>query len=184
MHGRFVILGAAVIAASGCAGMKVNQDFAPGTDFSPYRTVSWMPAQGLAGGNTLIDQRIRAAVESGLQAKGLQLVSSGPSDLVVAFQLILRDQTDYQTVNSGYGPGWGYGMYGARGVGGMGVSTTTPVTYTMGTLILDFFDARSKELVWRGSAEGKINETRTPQERQERANEAVTKILEQFPPKG
>jgi hypothetical protein len=63
-------------------------------------------------------------------------------------------------------------------------SRTTATTYTMGTLVLDFFDNGSKELVWRGLAEGKIHEANTPQERQERANLAIEKIMDQFPPTG
>jgi hypothetical protein len=63
-------------------------------------------------------------------------------------------------------------------------SRTTEITYTMGTLVLDFFDTASKELVWRGTAEGKIHEGNSPQERSERAFTAVQKIMEQFPPNG
>jgi hypothetical protein len=66
----------------------------------------------------------------------------------------------------------------------MGTSQTYSREYTMGTLIIDFFDVGSRELVWRGSAEGKINEYNDPQEKQERANLAVQKILDQFPPGG
>ena len=72
------------------------------------------------------------------------------------------------------------GRYGPA----MGTSRTYSVEYTMGTLIIDFFDVGSKELVWRGSAEGKIHESNDPQVRQERANQAVLMILEQFPPRG
>lgn len=48
--------------------------------------------------------------------------------------------------------------------------------------IIDFFDTGSKELVWRGSAEGKLHETADPAKRQERVNQGVQKILAQFPP--
>ena len=184
MSNRLLVLGAAVIVASACSGMTVNQDFMPGTDFSGFRAVGWMPGDFQTGADALTDQKIRVALESGFQAKGFRLVSSAQADLVVAYQLILNDQTDYQTVNTGYGGGWGYGMYGARYGVGMSSSTTRAITYTMGTLVVDLFDAKSKELVWRGTAEGKINESATPQQRQERANEAVARILEQFPPKG
>jgi hypothetical protein len=66
----------------------------------------------------------------------------------------------------------------------MGTSQTYAREYTMGTFVLDFFDVASKELVWRGSAEGKLREYNTPEQKQDRANEVVQKILEQFPPGG
>ena len=44
--------------------------------------------------------------------------------------------------------GWGYYGYGSVGP----VSTTTRVTeYEKGTLVVDIWDAKTKELVWRGA---------------------------------
>lgn len=182
---------AVAFLASACSGIATNQDFVPGTNFSGLRTYDWMPDQESSrdprGNNDLVDQRIRSAVESGLQAKGFRKATSGDPDFMVAFHLILQDQTDYQTVNNYYGSGWGVGgMYPRR----PGLTTgpvystgqTTAIEYTQGTLVLDFFDNGSKELVWRGIAEGKVHEANSPQERQERADLAVEMILKQFPP--
>ena len=65
--------------------------------------------------------------------------------------------------------------------GGVGTSRTTATEYTVGTLIIDFYDARQRELVWRGSGEGKVNQARDPEESQERINQVVTLILQDFP---
>jgi hypothetical protein len=59
---------------------------------------------------------------------------------------------------------------------------TTAREYTVGTLVIDLFDARQRELVWRAVGEGKVNEQqRTPEESQERINQVVAQILEDFP---
>ena len=175
----------AVFMTSACSGISVNQDFNPAADFAALSTWDWMPVPNQTSDNPLVDQRVRAAVEAGLQAKGLRKVDSGEPTFRVGYQIILEDKVNYQTVNSYYGTGWGYrGIYGVRGGPVMGTSQTYATEYTMGSLVIDFFDVSSKELVWRGSAEGKINETADPVQRQERAQEAVTKILEQFPPNG
>ena len=63
----------------------------------------------------------------------------------------------------------------------MGTSRTTAREYTVGTLIIDFYDTGLRELVWRGAGEGKVNQARNPEESQERINEVVTLILEDFP---
>ena len=119
-----------------------------------------------------------------MRAKGFRYDSSGEPNFRVGYHLILDERVDYQTVNTYWGGGWGYGrVYRPYGPG-YGTSQTYATEYTQGTLIIDFFDTGSKELVWRGTAEGKIHETDDPQEKQDRANRAVQMILDQFPPGG
>lgn len=174
-----------------CSGISVNQDFSPGTDFSRLQTWDFMPSTDRAGGdpradNDIVEQRIRSAIETQMAGKGFRQVTSGDVDFRVGYYLILDDRVDYHTVNTYYGGGrgWRYGgMYGAYGPG-YGSSQTTAVEYTQGTLIVDFFDVQSRELVWRGTAEGKTHETTDPIEKQERANLAIQKILAQFPGRG
>ena len=175
------------LVQTACAGISVNQDFSEGADFSALTTWNWMPAGDREGGDPrtdspLVDQRIRSAIEGQMQAKGYRKVDSGEPSFRVGYHLILEDQVDYETVNAYWGRGWGYrGVYGRYGPA-MATSRTYSVEYTQGTLIIDFFDVGSKELVWRGSAEGKINESNDPLEKQQRADQAVLAILEQFPP--
>ena len=184
-----VLLLALAPLLSACAGISVNQDFSPGRDFSALSSWDWMPAEDRQGGdpradNPLVDERIRSAIEGQMRTKGFRKVASGEPSFRVGYHLILEDQVDYETVNAYWGRGWGYrGVYGRYGPA-MAASQTYTVEYTQGTLIIDFFDVESKELVWRGSAEGKINESNDPQEKQQRANQAVLAILEQFPPGG
>ena len=55
---------------------------------------------------------------------------------------------DHQTLNTyydGFGGGWRWG-------GGFGDATTTVDHYKVGTLVVDLFDAQTKQLVWRGSS--------------------------------
>lgn len=178
----------AAILVSACSGISVNQDFNPATEFSGLRTWDWManptrPSGDSRADNAIIDQRIRSAIETGLQGKGLTKAPSGEPSFRVGYQIVLDDRVDYQTVNDYYGAGWGYrGVYGRYYGPTMATSQTTARAYTMGTLIIDFFETGSKELVWRGSAEGKLHETADPAKRQERVNQAVQKILAQFPP--
>jgi len=177
-------LGAAALAlvVCACSGIQVNTDYNPEVDFSRYQTFAWAERAGSGDDalidNELVDRRFRRAVESELASRGLERMRSGQPDLVVGYQLVLDNRVSYQTVNTYYGSGWGY-----RGVyrGGMATSQTTAREYTVGTLIIDFYDARERELVWRGSGEGKVNQARNPEESQERINQVVTRILRDFP---
>ena len=173
-----LLLGLALTAA--CSGISVNSDYMPGTNFTPYRTYGWMPnAPAPTPEDRLIDTRIRSAVEAGLAEKGFTPSTSGEPDIYVAYQLITDDRTDVRTVNNYYGTGWRYGPYWG---GGVATTRTETSNYTVGTLVLDFFDAESRELVWRGTAEGRLNERADPEQRQERANDAVRRILDRYPP--
>lgn len=176
------VAGVALAASfAACSGLSTNFDFDPQANFSGYQSWGWMemhPSSQLSG---LQHSRIQSAIESALTAKGMQLVSGQPN-FWVGYQVIMDEQVSYNTVNSYYGSGWGYhGWYGP-GYGGMGTSTTYETRVQVGTLIVDVFDAGTKELVWRGTGESKIQEIRDPQERQARLDEAVSKIMENFPP--
>jgi len=189
MKVRIAAILSAALLGSACSGISVNQDFNPATDFSGLRTWDWMAAGNRPSGdpradNAIVDQRIRSAIEAGMQEKGFTKAQSGEPNFRVGYQVILDDRVDYQTVNDYYGPGWGYrGVYGGYYGPTMATSQTTARAYTMGTLVIDFFDVGSHELVWRGSAEGKLHESTDPVKKQDRINEAVEKTLAQFPPK-
>jgi hypothetical protein len=49
-------------------------------------------------------------------------------------------------------------------------------------LIVDFIDNEKKTLVYRAIAYALISLEPTPEEREKKINEAVTRILENFPP--
>ena len=180
---RAQILGAAALTlvVCACGGIQVNTDYNPATDFTRYRTFAW--AEGSGGGddhrvnNDLVDQRFRRAIESELVSRGMEKTTSGQPDVFVGYQMALDDRVDYQTINTYYGSGWGY-----RGVyGGVGATQTTARQYTVGTLVIDVYDALLRELVWRGAGEGKVSQARNPEESQEQINQAVTRILVEFP---
>ncbi len=172
---------ALTLGLGACVGIQVNTDYDLEADFTRYRTFAW--AEGSGGGddhrvnNDLMDQRFRRAVESELVSRGMEKATSGQPDVFVGYQIALDDRVDYQTINTYYGGAWGY-----RGVyGGVVGTQTTATEYTVGTLVIDVYDARQRELVWRGSGEGRVSQARNPEESQERINQAVTRIMEEFP---
>ena len=87
-----------------------------------------------------------------------------------------KEKVDVRTWGYGYGP---YGRYwgGTWGHGGVSV-----YQYEEGTLIIDFVDSNSKNLLWRGAAKSVIDDANTPDKRDSIINEAVYQILKNFPP--
>jgi len=164
------------VALVGCSGISYNHDFDPAADFSKYKTYAWMevadPSRAQNRGvSELIEKRIVAAVDENLAARGCSKRTAPPVDFVVNFMLTAQEKIDFNT----YYTGWGYyGWYGGTQVEAR--------QYTEGTLIVDVFDAQTKELAWRGMAQGTIDPSLSPEQRSARINQAVSGILNRFPP--
>ncbi len=174
---RGVLLLCAVLLAAGCSSVSVSHDFDSQVDFANLRTYSWITApestsesvQKELQTNSLIESRVKKAVNRQLAAKGLRETTQDP-DFLVAFHTGVQDKTDVQS--------WGYG-YGYWGMRGGGVST---IHYQEGTLILDFIDPKSNNLIWRGTGKKVVSERTTPEKSEKEINEAVEKILAKYPP--
>lgn len=158
---------------------QVKTDYDRNADFSRYKTYSW---ENVHTQNQLWVDRIKAAVNAALAAKGWTPVESGGDVAIVA----METTQDHQTLNTFYdnvGGGWGWrgwGGFGGLGGGGFGDSTTTTETYKVGTLVVDLFDAKTKQLVWRGSASDTLS---NKSDRNIKAlDKGVQKLFEHFPP--
>ena len=171
---RFLCL-ASVVLVSACGGAKVTIDYDNTADFSQYSTFAYEEGTPVTD-NPLVDQRIVAAIGRHLAQEGLQKIDSNP-DLRVTYHVSLGQQSEYYTTGYGYGvgPGWRWGGYG-----GMGTTTTTEVSYTVGTLVVDIWDASDKQLVFRGSASGTVSED--PRKSTENINKVMNQIFENYPP--
>ena len=173
---------ALVLGLASCSGLKVSDDYDPAADFALYGSYAWLPrpdpTESAPGriDDGLLRQRIERAVDESLSAKGMRRVeAAGDATLLVTSHISVEQKLRVNTTNYGYGYGrWGY--YGG------GYTDTTVDQYEEGTLILDFIDAKTKQLVWRGMAQSRLKEMATPEEREARVREAVAAILEKYPP--
>lgn len=170
---------AVALAASACSSRKVNFDYAHDANFSRYQTYAWHTDDtSLEQENMLAHQRIVAAVDRQLASKGLRKVDSDP-DVYVTYHGEDKENMTLSTTSMGYGygPGWGWGgFYG----GGMGSTTTQVRTYTVGTLVVDIWDANAKALVWRGIASDTISDS--PQSNAKKIDDAVMDMFKRYPP--
>jgi hypothetical protein len=78
--------------------------------------------------------------------------------------------------------GYGYGPYGRYWGGYWGYGGVSVYKYEEGTLIIDFVEPNSKNLLWRGAAKSEIDNARTPEKRDKMINDSVQEILKHFPP--
>jgi hypothetical protein len=161
-----------VLAMLGAAfAQHVETDFDHQANFSQYKTYSW---QDIKPENSLWDARIKSAVDAQLAAKGWTQVDSGGDVAIVAIKTTQTQRT-LQTFYDGMGGGWRW-----RGFGGMGQSTTTEQDYKEGTLVIDLYDAKTKQLIWRGSAEDTLSDKAAKNEKN--LDKGVAKMFKKFPP--
>ena len=145
-------------------------------DFNSLKTYDWMTVPEKADIDSINVERVKKAVNAELQAKGLMMTSNNP-DFLIAEHMGTKDKVQVTNWNYGYGS---YGRYrGGEYWGPQGVDT---YQYEEGSLILDFIDAKSKKMIWRGVAKAQIDDANTPEKSEKLINEAVQEILKNFPP--
>lgn len=168
------------LAASvgGCASPKIGYDFDRSVNFSHYHAYAWIPgAQESTGNrrldNSLIDARIRTAIDAQLRSKGYTAAANERPEFLVAYHVGMKDMIKGSSTQN----------YIGDRVHGTYTTLSDIQPYKEGTLLIDIVDAGSKQLVWQGSALAEVEEGLTPKERDERINGIVRAMLSHFPPK-
>ena len=161
---------------AGCSSISVTNDYDPNTDFAGYTTYDVY--QGVIKDSQLesaplVKKRILESIANEMQEKGLTQADSVNAQLLIFAQVGTAEKMNVTDYGYGYGGWWGPNPYGRN----IDVSY-----YTQGSLIIDFIDNSKDELVWRGIGTAVIQDRGTPEERQQFIDEAVAKILSQYPP--
>jgi hypothetical protein len=160
----YVILLLVGFGLMSCSSISIRTDYDRGADFTKYKTLKWMPNPekrvSRVRQNSLLDKRIHRAVEDELKGKGYRFVQGGKTDALIVCHIGVRNKVDIDR----------YGYWGRR---------VHVQRYKEGSIVLDIVDAKTKELIWRGVAQGTVHYLEGDPER---VNEAVFKILEGYPP--
>ncbi|QSX32843.1 DUF4136 domain-containing protein [Shewanella avicenniae] len=178
---KYLMLAAVALIMAGCAAVRPGWDYDPSTNFSQYKTYAWVEpqvSQGEYEKDGLLAQRVRAAVDEQLLAKGFVKVEAKDAQLMVNYFTKVNKEARVDTLNANFG----YGPFGYRGWWG-GPSISQVREYDVGDLLLDLVDAKSHQLIWRSTAKNIVRDYKTPQERIDKVNDAAKAMLENFPPK-
>ena len=174
---RALAVAAAWSLAAAAFAQDVSVDFDRDADFSSVKTFAI--GIGTAWGNPLAEKRVLGDIERGLTDKGWTKTDADQADAVVVLHGASEVKKSLDTFYTGTG---GYGVYGWRGRGamGMGSATTTVHEYKVGTLVVDIFDAKSKALLYRGTASDEISDK--PEKNAKKMAKATDKLFKDFPP--
>jgi hypothetical protein len=169
----FALMSMVLFIAGSVPAQQVKTDYDRSANFRQYKTYSWAHVKTK---DPLDVDRIKAAVNSTLAAKGWTQMDSGGDVSVVAMEMT-RDQQTLNTFYDGFGGGWGWRRFGG---GGFGEATTTTETYKIGTLVIDLFDAKTKKLIWRGSESDTLSNNTDKNIKD--LDKGVEKMFKKFPP--
>jgi hypothetical protein len=169
-----------VLAPALLLAQKTSYDFDKTANFAAFKT--YAHKAGTKVGQELVDNRIVAAIDTELSAKGLTQSEANP-DLFVVYHMAFDQEKDISTYSSGYGGGYGPYGWGWGGGWGGGMTTTQVRNILVGTLVIDLADAKAGKLAWRGIGVKEVDTQAKPDKREKSINNAVKKIFKNYPPK-
>ena len=177
---RALVLASMLATLPACSTLQVRAEFSERTDFTTYRAWAWRP-QGSGGAedprvrDPATSELVRRTVERELASHGLKRVElDGAPDFLVDYFGWSRERTDVKQSGTGLrGSGYTYDP------GASAPAVTEVRTLRDGTLMVDFFDARTRARTWRGTANDSVVAGASPGA----VEAAVTALLAQFPPR-
>jgi Domain of unknown function (DUF4136) len=168
-----VVVGMLFLLAGRVSAQQVKTDYDRAVNFGQYKTYSW---EQVKTKDPLDVDRIKSAVNAALAAKGWTQADAGGDVSIVAMEITSNQQT-LNTFYNGLGGGWGWRRFGG---GGFGEATTTTETYKVGTVVVDLFDTKTKQLVWRGNSSDTLSNDSDKNIRN--LDKGVDKMFKHFPP--
>jgi Domain of unknown function (DUF4136) len=151
-------------------------------NLAEYHTYAFAPDPGTnrAGYSPLLTGQFENAIRREMDARRYRYDASDP-DLLINFNFNGKEKVDLSTnptaAQATYYYGYRRDLYAPLN---SNTSDTATARYKAGTANIDVVDARKKQLLWEGIAEGKL--TREVMENPEAAvNAVVTKLFAQFP---
>ena len=178
----FSVLFLSLLAAPSLA-QKVFIDFDETVDFSQLKTFAFKESpEDLRDSYEMGHTRVQNAIRRQLIEGGAKQVQRDP-DLWVTYHTAEDEQIQINQSSMGvgygsgwYGSGWNYGGYWGGGYGGS-VSTSVS-SYTEGTLVIDIWDAKKEQMVWRGIATATVGSNAGKNEK--KLDNALEKMSKQY----
>ena len=190
---RYSLFWGLLLVWLGACSPNVAVEQRPGVNFAKYRTFAWADTEVKTSGDQnpllrspIAQDRIRQAIAGELAERGIREVQSNPDFYLTTH--IFVEQAERTVTDTPPGPAFAY-PYAVRYRGGLlpvnygywyspaYYQTTRTEQYREGTLVLDFIDAKTHNLVWRGSMADPIDPSRLGKQ----FAEAAKDILEKFP---
>jgi len=162
----FLVAGALTLA---CSTMTTAVDYDHTVNWSQFHTFAL--AEGTKDPETFTQKRIEDGITQSLTSKGWTVATSNP-DVVVYSHVVLSSEKQWNATSMG-----GFGYRGGMGMGGMATATQTNIP--IGTIIVDIVNPKTKEMIWRGTAQDQVSGTGADRGQ---VQQAMQELFKNFPP--
>jgi hypothetical protein len=158
-----IIIVVAVLAVSATCAAEVKSDYDREFDLAALHSFTFAdqsarPSRDVLARSELVAKRLRAAIHKNLVDLGMEQRDAS-ADFEIAYFATARNQV--QVATSGR-PRWAGNVWVDQ--------------YVQGTAIVEFRDAKSRELVWRGFVTGTVD----PDKSEDNVNKGIKKLMERF----
>jgi hypothetical protein len=168
----FVTAAGLAMAGTIALAQNVTYDFDRAADFSRFKTYAWVRGTNLS--DPLNHNRVVRAVDAQLMAKGLAKAETSASpDVLVAYHASFDKDLQLTGFSSGFG---GYRFGGTRS------GSVRAEEILTGTLVVDLVEAKTKTIVWRGTASKDVDVNASPEKREKNINRTAEKLFKNYPP--
>ena len=157
------------ISCSSISRVNVDYVYDPEVDFAALKSYDWLPVPSQSIRYPLIMKQIKSEMNRQLKVRSLQMVSGTPDFLIAlhgGIQSILAYE-DWEYLQDNYE------QYAIK-------RRIDMTTYAEDTLMVDFIDTRTRDLIYRATATVYLSLESTVEKRGEKINKAVTKMLDGF----
>lgn len=170
-----ILLAFELLILIGCSTIRVQSLSDDTADLAQYKRFAVSEPESFPPNadprvNEITMRKINRVIEEQMIVKGFQKTGKEDADFLVASYANIQGKIDAHSY------GYTYGYYGRYG--GWGLNDVVLREYDQGTLVIDFVAAANNSLIWRGWATAPVSNDADLT----RMQEAVAKILAQYPP--
>ena len=165
-----------LLALAGCSSVDVTTSQDPNTDFSPIRSWAWWESVNNDAPdpeiNELARRRIKNCIQDELELRGYSWGPADKADMLVKWVAVAGGSIELAPV------GFRFGVDDPKTAGPIGGASNLGE----GTLVIDVLSNKApRKIIWRGVAEATVNRSLSDEERQDRIQRAVAKLMSSFP---
>ena len=161
---RLVLVLIFTICFTSCSSITIDDDFFKTADLTSYKTFDWLSRPHamliVKEGRGQVEKLLKESVNEQLTARGLSQKADSP-DLLISY-LVGAELTNTDDFSDKVGE-------------------RTAQQYSEGAILLDFLDAKTRELLWRVAAFGIEDRNPTPERNKEIVEKTVERMFKNFP---
>ena len=162
------------VAAAPALAQTVTVDYDHAVNFLKFKTYTWEKIHATAPS---VEDRINIALKRDMEGRYMTEVASG-GDVTITAVEATQDKAEFISFYNSLG---GFDWQHVSGATGFLDSGTTVQDVPLDTLIIDIYNPKTHELLWRGAVTEPVTKSEDKNDRT--IDHAVTLLIGKYPPK-